>query len=61
MDDVTLFGLQVAAYHADYGRTALREMAEGFCRKRLIVYPSEAALRMINLCADTVNVCLPPL
>lgn len=30
-------------------------MAEGFCRGRLILYPSEAALRMIILRAEMVN------
>ena len=46
-------------YLAAYARTILREMAEGFCRGRLILYPSEAALRMIIIRAEMVNVYHP--
>ncbi|KAJ8444650.1 hypothetical protein Cgig2_023713 [Carnegiea gigantea] len=38
-----------------YARTILREMAEGFCRRRLILYPSKAALQMIIIRAEMVN------
>ena len=59
VDDVVLFGSQNSAFLAAYTRTILREMAEDFCCGRLILYPSEAALRMIMWRADEVNVYYP--
>lgn len=56
VDDVALFGLQNPAFLAAYSRTILREMAEDFCDGHLILYPSEAALRMIMWRADEANV-----